>query len=126
MELWLQSPRAGLTSEARTAVIKALSALKADLNLAPNRPIRIVLYTDGDRMRADLGGGTREWVGGVAVADLNVILLYAGLPGLTEAIAHELTHIVIDHATENPFGRCLLYTSPSPRDGLLSRMPSSA
>ena len=24
-----------------------------------------------------------------------------------------------------PFG-CLLYTSPSPRDGLLSRMPSSA
>ena len=25
-----------------------------------------------------------------------------------------------------PGGRCLLYTSPSPRDGLLSRMPSSA
>ena len=24
------------------------------------------------------------------------------------------------------FKRCLLYTSPSPRDGLLSRMPSSA
>ena len=24
------------------------------------------------------------------------------------------------------FGFCLLYTSPSPRDGLLSRMPSSA
>ena len=25
-----------------------------------------------------------------------------------------------------PYGACLLYTSPSPRDGLLSRMPSSA
>ena len=25
-----------------------------------------------------------------------------------------------------PSGCCLLYTSPSPRDGLLSRMPSSA
>ena len=25
-----------------------------------------------------------------------------------------------------PAGACLLYTSPSPRDGLLSRMPSSA
>ena len=25
-----------------------------------------------------------------------------------------------------PQGTCLLYTSPSPRDGLLSRMPSSA
>ena len=26
----------------------------------------------------------------------------------------------------NDAKRCLLYTSPSPRDGLLSRMPSSA
>ena len=26
----------------------------------------------------------------------------------------------------NPYEDCLLYTSPSPRDGLLSRMPSSA
>ena len=29
-------------------------------------------------------------------------------------------------ATSNTVGFCLLYTSPSPRDGLLSRMPSSA
>ena len=33
-----------------------------------------------------------------------------------------------DHVIEiGPgYGACLLYTSPSPRDGLLSRMPSSA
>ena len=33
-----------------------------------------------------------------------------------------------DHLQEliEELGRCLLYTSPSPRDGLLSRMPSSA
>ena len=30
------------------------------------------------------------------------------------------------HCSSNPFHLCLLYTSPSPRDGLLSRMPSSA
>ena len=29
-------------------------------------------------------------------------------------------------AEAQPFYVCLLYTSPSPRDGLLSRMPSSA
>ena len=28
--------------------------------------------------------------------------------------------------TSDPYRACLLYTSPSPRDGLLSRMPSSA
>ena len=31
-----------------------------------------------------------------------------------------------DKAIEKLLGTCLLYTSPSPRDGLLSRMPSSA
>ena len=30
------------------------------------------------------------------------------------------------YATASQQGGCLLYTSPSPRDGLLSRMPSSA
>ena len=29
-------------------------------------------------------------------------------------------------ARETPYGNCLLYTSPSPRDATLSRMPSSA
>ena len=35
----------------------------------------------------------------------------------------------VEHATNGRDGlflACLLYTSPSPRDGLLSRMPSSA
>ena len=31
-----------------------------------------------------------------------------------------------DNITEDMLRSCLLYTSPSPRDGLLSRMPSSA
>ena len=41
-----------------------------------------------------------------------------------------LTTVVSDGNVEAPEGGwyrgCLLYTSPSPRDGLLSRMPSSA
>ena len=38
-----------------------------------------------------------------------------------EETSNELHTITL--ATSSP---CLLYTSPSPRDGLLSRMPSSA
>ena len=34
---------------------------------------------------------------------------------------HHLVYEVVDNSID-----CLLYTSPSPRDGLLSRMPSSA
>ena len=33
---------------------------------------------------------------------------------------------VIKRPFKNEYESCLLYTSPSPRDGLLSRMPSSA
>ena len=34
--------------------------------------------------------------------------------------------VAFDLATHRGYDSCLLYTSPSPRDGLLSRMPSSA
>ena len=34
---------------------------------------------------------------------------------------HHMVYEVVDNSID-----CLLYTSPSPRDGLLSRMPSSA
>ena len=37
-----------------------------------------------------------------------------------------VTFLIIERAGTRWFGGCLLYTSPSPRDGLLSRMPSSA
>ena len=35
-------------------------------------------------------------------------------------------HEEFESSTDKPIVNCLLYTSPSPRDGLLSRMPSSA
>ena len=52
----------------------------------------------------------------------------------TEAIAHLITLYIKSgmgsyeaiRATTEDIKGCLLYTSPSPRDGLLSRMPSSA
>ena len=46
-----------------------------------------------------------------------------------DAIAESVKERVAKAATEAIAGAlpgCLLYTSPSPRDGLLSRMPSSA
>src|SRR5665647_2764118 len=51
---------------------------------------------------------------------------------LSASLAQELTLVVKQLSGERTFahprgvGLCLLYTSPSPRDGLLSRMPSSA
>ena len=40
---------------------------------------------------------------------------------------HSLAQTILDlRNAERDLLTCLLYTSPSPRDGLLSRMPSSA
>ena len=65
---------------------------------------------------------------------MKVVVLGAGIIGTTSAYflakqGHEVT--VIDRQDSvsmetSHANACLLYTSPSPRDGLLSRMPSSA
>ena len=50
------------------------------------------------------------------------------VPGEPLSIPYEGTHIPgwFIRNPRRPHDTCLLYTSPSPRDGLLSRMPSSA
>ena len=54
----------------------------------------------------------------------------AGLDGDYTALGtyadEDLLALVSAAATKTGHDPCLLYTSPSPRDGLLSRMPSSA
>ena len=55
---------------------------------------------------------------------------YGGRPG--SALQAQLFYLLNRHRQQltlrqaDLFSHCLLYTSPSPRDGLLSRMPSSA
>ena len=48
------------------------------------------------------------------------------LGGAPANVVCALRKLQIDSAFIGRIGNCLLYTSPSPRDGLLSRMPSSA
>ena len=49
-------------------------------------------------------------------------------PNNKKVVENKKIEIVSKSASENSISKetCLLYTSPSPRDGLLSRMPSSA
>ena len=56
-----------------------------------------------------------------SVSDVGVGILIA-IP-LSFAVLNVCTYLELANLT---ISICLLYTSPSPRDGLLSRMPSSA
>ena len=47
-------------------------------------------------------------------------------PGTMSPYQHGEVYVTDDGAETDLDLGCLLYTSPSPRDGLLSRMPSSA
>ena len=70
-----------------------------------------------------------SWIEGEALRQLKQT---ANLPGMTRAVGlpdlHPGKGIPIGAAflSKDVVYPCLLYTSPSPRDGLLSRMPSSA
>ena len=64
------------------------------------------------------------------IIDITITATYSGCPAMDwiantikiELRAMGYQSITVNHA----ISPCLLYTSPSPRDGLLSRMPSSA
>ena len=107
VDIWWYAGGDGLATDVVNGIRRGLAALDADFGLDLQRRTRLVLYADDDRMRADMGGGTRPWVGGVAAARLNLIVLYAsefewGRTTLPSTIAHELTHIAIEHAVGEP------------------------
>ena len=69
-----------------------------------------------------LGGGSllsqaRAWCKSVIEATSDHVCAYKPSLGFYQAMGSAGVDLLMD---------CLLYTSPSPRDGLLSRMPSSA
>ena len=61
---------------------------------------------------------------------VGVVVWFAGLFYLVRLFIYHVETAELDPPLQQPFRDqytlCLLYTSPSPRDGLLSRMPSSA
>ena len=62
-------------------------------------------------------------VGGYKKTESSADSLQNAFTKISEIFGYDFKRRVLE-ADNTP--RCLLYTSPSPRDGLLSRMPSSA
>ena len=58
--------------------------------------------------------------------DDNHDINYDAIEAIVDDLINSGVHGLIVAGTTGEYYSCLLYTSPSPRDGLLSRMPSSA
>ena len=75
--------------------------------------------------------GDQKAVDALVEANLRFVVAVAlqyrryGIP-LSELVAEGNLGLMLAVRKFDPDRGCLLYTSPSPRDGLLSRMPSSA
>ena len=67
-----------------------------------------------------------KWLGSLGVAAMMVALSSSEVHAIGLGAAEADSYIGEKLSVRIPIFNCLLYTSPSPRDGLLSRMPSSA
>ena len=109
VEIWYYAGGEAVETDARTGIRAALDILRHSFGAELERPTRLILYADIGQMRRDLGGGTSPWVGGAAIADLNLTVLHAPAVNrdpldLQATVAHEITHIVLEHRTRNAFG----------------------
>ncbi|MCY3783034.1 MAG: peptidase MA family metallohydrolase [Chloroflexi bacterium] len=109
VEIWYYAGGEAVEADARAGIRAALEILRDSFGAELERPTRLFLYADIATMRRDLGGGASPWVGGAAIADLNVTVLHAPVVNrdsldLQATVAHEITHIVLEHRTHNSFG----------------------
>ena len=86
----------------------AIATAEAALGVTETRPIDFFVYADATAFRQALGPSTGEFVVGRAVPEVRTLfgLVTSGDINGSEidvTIAHELTHIVFDTATHNPY-----------------------
>ena len=87
-------------------------------------------YNKLDSISGSFNGSTTTFNLTASSVAMEPVVAPALLVSVNGVLQQPLTDYTISGSTVTfttaPASTCLLYTSPSPRDGLLSRMPSSA
>ena len=89
---------------------------------------RVNLGGQNKKFPSEISGGMQKRVGIARAIVLEPKYLFCDEPnsGLDPKTSIVIDDLIQDITYENNITTCLLYTSPSPRDATLSRMPSSA
>ena len=85
----------------------ALNTLETDMGITLENPIKIFIYGSHQDLLSALRTSAQEWTGGVAFTEFGVVLIGIHPNQLDwglNAMTHEMTHLVIHQATDNPFG----------------------
>jgi hypothetical protein len=86
---------------------KTLDQLEAEAGVTVEVPVKIFIYGSFSDLRDAIAVGAQEWTGGQAFTDQGVVVIGVSPNDLTYGLAatpHELTHLVIHQATDNPYG----------------------
>jgi len=86
---------------------KTLDQIESKAGVQVERPVKIFIYGDFNDLRDSIAVGSQEWTGGQAFTEQGVVVIGVSPNDLEYGLAaapHELTHLVIDQATDNPFG----------------------
>jgi len=84
----------------------ALDTLESDIGITLSEPIKIFIYSGHEDLLNALSVTTQEWTGGVAYTEFGVVVIGihpSQLDWGLNAMTHEMTHLVIHQATDNPF-----------------------
>jgi hypothetical protein len=92
-----------------TAANTALGQLSKDAGIVPKDKVKILAYASQSDMLGALQPSAQEWTGGQAFSAQGIIVLAApptssGREFAARAIPHELSHVVVFQATDNPYG----------------------
>ena len=86
---------------------KALDQLEKNVGVALENPVKIFIYGSHNDLMDAISVGAQEWTGGQAFTDYGVVVMGVSPDNLDwglKATTHELTHLVIHQATDNPYG----------------------
>jgi hypothetical protein len=86
---------------------KTLDQIEAEAGVMVEIPVKIFIYGSFSDLREAIAVGAQEWTGGQAFTDQGVVVIGVSPSDLTYGLAatpHELTHLVIHQATDNPYG----------------------
>lgn len=85
----------------------ALDTLSTEVGISLEDPIKIFIYGDHNDLMSALSTTAQEWTGGVAYTTYGVVVIGIS-PSQMEwglrAMTHEMSHLVIHQATDNPYG----------------------
>ncbi len=94
---------------ALTVTEQAVTAFGERFAVSLDAPLRVVLYPSPQALRSALPAQSEEWIGGIAIPEYRLVL--AGIspgpgsqPEIARILSHEVLHLVIAQATDNPFG----------------------